>query len=56
MLGAIEATTERDRRELSSVALQGVYVVDQHIEIVAGVTQVTTEQFRRSRCGGSCLA
>jgi hypothetical protein len=38
------------------VSLQGCQVVGHHLEIVAGRTQVTTEQFRRSRRRGGSLA
>jgi hypothetical protein len=55
MLGTIEPLAERDLRELSGVSLQGCQLVDQRIDIVAGLTQATTEQFRRSRRGGGCL-
>jgi hypothetical protein len=46
MLGAIGPLPERDLRELSGVPLQGCQVVGHHLEVVAGLTQVTTEQFR----------
>jgi hypothetical protein len=40
---------ERDLRELWSVSLQVCWVAGHHFDVVAGLTQVTIGQFRRSR-------
>lgn len=42
-----ERTTqpERDLRELSGVSLRGCQVVGHHLDTVAGLSRVTTEQF-----------